>query len=171
MIISVVLKEKSESKPRYFQNTSDLYSLLSDLSPFGSIPISVYIFRVCGAFDVTVFDLSLKMSENIGNLYVRSESEEEVSTAQNSPKKSTSLSSLRSLRDTFKRSESRASQTSLASATISETPDDGSDSVSPVVKASKSFACVSSKTDKQSQATKLLNTLRFVTKLFKYSRE
>lgn len=97
------------------------------------------------------------MSENIGNLYVRSESEEEVSTAQNSPKRSTSLSSLRSLRDTFKRSESRASQTSLASATISEAPDNGSDSVSPVVKASKSFLCVSSKTDEQSQATKLLN--------------
>lgn len=56
------------------------------------------------------------MSENIGNLYVRAESEEEVvSPTNSSPRKSTSLSSLRNLRDTFKRSESRTSQTSLAS--------------------------------------------------------
>lgn len=56
------------------------------------------------------------MSENIGNLYVRTESEEEVNNSSSgSPKKSTSLSSLRNLRDTFKRSESRTSQTSLAS--------------------------------------------------------
>lgn len=80
------------------------------------------------------------MSETIGNLYVRTESEEEVSVVQNSPKKSTSLSSLRSLRDTFKRSESRTSQTSLASSTICET----SNNCSPVVKASKfCFFCFS----------------------------
>lgn len=79
------------------------------------------------------------MSENIGNLYVRAESEEEVSasTVNNSPKKSASLSSLRNLRDTFKRSEVRSSQTSLASTTISETPDNTEGSLSPVVKASE----------------------------------
>lgn len=54
------------------------------------------------------------MSETIGNLYVRAESEEEILNSNGSPKKSTSLSSLRNLRDTFKRSESRTSQTSLA---------------------------------------------------------
>lgn len=56
------------------------------------------------------------MCENIGNMYVRAESEEEVhsGSGNGSPKKSTSLSSLRNLRDTFKRSESRTSQTSLA---------------------------------------------------------
>lgn len=81
-----------------------------------------------------------KMSENIGNLYVRAESEEEVANAMNSsPKKSTSLSSLRNLRDTFKRSESRASQTSLASATTKndEVFDSGSYSASAVAKAGK----------------------------------
>ncbi|XP_055323880.1 RUN and FYVE domain-containing protein 2 isoform X3 [Sitodiplosis mosellana] len=67
------------------------------------------------------------MSENIGNLYVSAESEEEVSTVGGSPRKSTSLSSLRSLRDTFKRSESRTSQTSLASTSKVETSDNGSD--------------------------------------------
>lgn len=75
------------------------------------------------------------MSENIGNLYVRAESEEEVSSVSASPKKSTSLSSLRSLRDTFKRSESRTSQLSVASATKSETLDN--DTESPVIKAGK----------------------------------
>lgn len=72
-----------------------------------------------------------KMSENIGNLYVRAESEEEVANPMNSsPKKSTSLSSLRNLRDTFKRSESRTSQTSLASSNTKndEVFDSGSDS-------------------------------------------
>lgn len=62
-----------------------------------------------------------EMSEQIGHLYVRAESEEEVhsgSGSNGSPKKSTSLSSLRNLRDTFKRSESRASQTSLAASTL-----------------------------------------------------
>lgn len=71
------------------------------------------------------------MSENIGNLYVRAESEEEVSTVNSSsPRKSTSLSSLRNLRDTFKRSESRTSQTSLASTSKIETSDNGTDSTS-----------------------------------------
>lgn len=70
------------------------------------------------------------MSEIVGNLYVRTESEEEVNTVFNSPKKSTSLSSLRNLRDTFKRSESRTSQTSLASASKSETNDNAWDTVS-----------------------------------------
>lgn len=78
------------------------------------------------------------MSENIGNLYVRAESEEEVANPMNSsPKKSTSLSSLRNLRDTFKRSESRTSQTSLAATKNDETGDNLS-SDSAVVKASKS---------------------------------
>lgn len=70
------------------------------------------------------------MSEQIGNLYVRAASEEEVqsgSGSNGSPKKSTSLSSLRSLRDTFKRSESRASKSSLAaSTTINENNESGS---------------------------------------------
>lgn len=78
-----------------------------------------------------------KMSENIGNLYVRAESEEEVSVASSSPRKSTSLSSLRNLRDTFKRSESRTSQTSLVSASKSESLDNGSDTISPIAKASE----------------------------------
>lgn len=81
------------------------------------------------------------MSENIGNLYVRAESEEEVAAnlLNSSPKKSTSLSSLRSLRDTFKRSESRTSQTSLASATAKndEVFDSASDSASAAAKAGK----------------------------------
>lgn len=78
------------------------------------------------------------MSEPIGNLYVRTESEEEVSSVNASPKKSTSLSSLRSLRDTFMRSESRASQLSVVSATKSETIDNETEpDVSPVVKAGK----------------------------------
>lgn len=82
------------------------------------------------------------MSENIGNLYVRAGSEEEVSTVSSSPKKSTSLSSLRSLRDTFKRSESRTSQTSLASANQSEILDNGAfDTISPVVLASELSFC------------------------------
>ena len=52
-----------------------------------------------------------EMSEN---LFVRrSESEDDGNASVASPKKSTSLSSLRSLRDTFKRSESSTSQTSL----------------------------------------------------------
>lgn len=71
------------------------------------------------------------MSEQIGNLYVRAASEEEVhsgSGSNGSPKKSTSLSSLRNLRDTFKRSESRASQSSLAAST---TKQDNNDSGSP----------------------------------------
>lgn len=59
------------------------------------------------------------MSENTGNLYVRTDSEDDYTansgTGNGTPKKSTSLSSLRSLRDTFIRSESRTSQTSLAS--------------------------------------------------------
>lgn len=69
------------------------------------------------------------MTENIGNLYVRTESEEEFSNnGNNSPKMSTSLSSLKSLRDTFKRSESRASQTSLANTSIkNEAINNGSD--------------------------------------------
>lgn len=72
------------------------------------------------------------MSENIGNLYVRAESEEEVSAVNNSPKKSTSLSSLRSLRDTFKRSESRTSQTSLASnSKIEQSTDNSFEIISP----------------------------------------
>lgn len=56
------------------------------------------------------------MSENIGNLYVRAESEDDVNngSTNGSPKKSTSLSSLRNLRDTFRRSESRTSQSSFA---------------------------------------------------------
>lgn len=78
------------------------------------------------------------MSENIGNLYVRAGSEEEVNSVNASPKKSTSLSSLRSLRDTFKRSESRTSQLSEVSATKSETIDNGTEPVSPVIKAGKS---------------------------------
>lgn len=80
------------------------------------------------------------MSENIGNLYVRAESEEDVNTqvSGSSPRKSTSLSSLRNLRDTFKRSESRTSQTSLASTSKIEAADNGSDGTS---------------TDKQSEYT------------------
>lgn len=105
------------------------------------------------------------MSENIGNLYVRAESEEEVSAVNNSPKKSTSLSSLRSLRDTFKRSESRASQTSLASATISETPDNESDSVSAVVKASEYFEF---QNDKNNVKSPKIATLAFVTQIYKH---
>lgn len=56
------------------------------------------------------------MSENFGTLYVRTDSEDDQSTAtaSSTPKKSTSLSSLRSLRDTFKRTESQSSQVSLA---------------------------------------------------------
>lgn len=79
------------------------------------------------------------MSENIGNLYVRAaaESEEEVSTVSSSPRKSTSLSSLRNLRDTFKRSESRTSQTSLASNSKIETSDNGSDTASTDTKPSE----------------------------------
>lgn len=77
------------------------------------------------------------MSEIIGNLYVRAESEEEVNIVNNSPKKSTSLSSLRSLRDTFKRSESRTSQTSLASASKIETIDNGQSYTVPAANASK----------------------------------
>lgn len=73
------------------------------------------------------------MSENIGNLYVRAESEEEVASVNASPKKSTSLSSLRSLRDTFKRSESRTSQISEVSGAKSETFDNEPES--PVAKA------------------------------------
>lgn len=49
------------------------------------------------------------------NLYVRVDSEEDQgSNASNTPKKSTSLSSLRNLRDSFKRSDSTSSQFSLA---------------------------------------------------------
>lgn len=49
------------------------------------------------------------------NLYVRVDSEDDQSTnASNTPKKSTSLSSLRNLRDSFKRSDSSSSQLSLA---------------------------------------------------------
>lgn len=81
------------------------------------------------------------MSENIGNLYVRADSEEEMASSlvNSSPKKSTSLSSLRNLRDTFKRSESRASQSSLASATAKndEVFDNVSDSASAVAQAGK----------------------------------
>lgn len=72
------------------------------------------------------------MSENIGNLYVRTESEEEVSTVNSSPKKSTSLSSLRSLRDSLIRSESRTSQISIASTSKTEPIDNGSDSYSTI---------------------------------------
>lgn len=56
------------------------------------------------------------MSENIGNLYVRADSEEEFNNGSEfgTPKSST-LSSLRNLRDTFKRYEIRASQYSLNS--------------------------------------------------------
>lgn len=62
------------------------------------------------------------MSEHIGNLYVRAESEDDpTSTASNTPKKSTSLSSLRSLRDTFKRSESTSSQLSIPNNGTDET--------------------------------------------------
>lgn len=66
-------------------------------------------------------------------LYVRSESDEDVITFYSSPKKSTSLSSLRNLRDTFKRSESRTSQTSLASSSKIEPFDNTSDTISTSV--------------------------------------
>lgn len=55
------------------------------------------------------------MEESSGKLYVRDrgESEDDPNNDRNgSPTKSSSLSSLRSLRDTFKRSESRTSQSS-----------------------------------------------------------
>lgn len=54
------------------------------------------------------------MSDNIGNLYVRTRADSEDDQGTSSPKKSTSLSSLRNLRDTFKRSESTSSQTTSA---------------------------------------------------------
>lgn len=76
------------------------------------------------------------MSENIGNLYVRNESEEEVAAVGGSPTKSTSLSSLRNLRETFKRSESRTSQTSLASTSKAEL-DNSSDTISSDAKTSE----------------------------------
>lgn len=67
-------------------------------------------------FVLFLFCFVATMAENIGNLYVRSESEEEVNNSGNgSPKKSSTFSSFRNLRDTFKRSESRTSQTSLSS--------------------------------------------------------
>lgn len=59
------------------------------------------------------------MSENIGQLYIRNDSEDEpnngvsgTGAAALSAIKSPSLSSLRNLRDTFKRSDSVSSQTS-----------------------------------------------------------
>lgn len=56
------------------------------------------------------------MSENIGNLYVRADSEEEFNNGSEiGTSKSSTLSSLRNLRDTFKRYEIRASQYSLNS--------------------------------------------------------
>lgn len=58
------------------------------------------------------------------NLYVRVDSEDDqTTTASSTPKKSTSLSSLRNLRDSFKRSDSSSSQLSLANngATVDET--------------------------------------------------
>lgn len=48
------------------------------------------------------------------NLYVRVESEDDQSNGPGTPKKSTSLSSLRNLRESFKRSDSASSQVSLA---------------------------------------------------------
>lgn len=78
------------------------------------------------------------MTENIGNLFVRAESEEEFSNnGNNSPKMSTSLSSLKSLRDTFKRSESRASQTSLANTSTKNEAINGSQATA--TKSSKFF--------------------------------
>lgn len=63
------------------------------------------------------------------NLYVRVDSEEDpIATASNTPKKSTSLSSLRNLRDSFKRSDSSSSQLSLAN---NGTGDDGSQPKKP----------------------------------------
>lgn len=76
-------------------------------------------------------DIIKSMSETIGHLYVRSESEDDNaanSMGNRSPTKSTSLSSLRSLRDSFIRSESRTSQASLAStSTKSESVNEQSD--------------------------------------------
>lgn len=59
------------------------------------------------------------MEESFGNLYIRdrTESEDDVNSENNgSPSKSSSVSSLRNIRDTFKRSESRSSQSSTVGA-------------------------------------------------------
>lgn len=87
------------------------------------------------------------MSENIGHLYVRTDSEDDAgATGNGSPKKSTSLASLLSLRDTFKRSESRTSQTSLAStSTKSETINEESDADKR--KSGKSFQSIGERKD------------------------
>lgn len=79
------------------------------------------------------------MSENIGNLYVRSDSEEEINNSGNgTPKKSSTFSSLRNLRDTFKRSETRTSQSSLSS--IHNEPNYSTfDNNAPVTKSGKCF--------------------------------
>lgn len=70
------------------------------------------------------------MTDSTSGLFVRAESEDDPANSSiSSAKKSTSLSSLRSLRDTFKRSESRTSQTSLpvdsSKSTISNETDSG----------------------------------------------
>lgn len=79
------------------------------------------------------------MSENIVNLYVRADSEEEVHNSGNgTPKKSSTFSSLRNLRDTFKRSETRTSQSSLSS--IHNEPNYSTfDNNAPAIKSSKCF--------------------------------
>lgn len=81
------------------------------------------------------------MSENIGNLYVRTDSEEEVNNSGNeTPKKSSTFSSLRNLRDTFKRSETRTSQSSLSSKSIHNEPINSTfDNNAPAIKSGKCF--------------------------------
>lgn len=81
------------------------------------------------------------MSENIGNLYVRTDSEEEVNNSGNeTPKKPSTFSSLRNLRDTFKRSETRTSQSSLSSTSIHNEPiNSTSDNNAPAIKSGKCF--------------------------------
>lgn len=78
------------------------------------------------------------MTDSTSALYVRTDSEDDpANSSTSSPKKSTSLSSLRSLRDTFKRSESRTSQTSLpVDAKSTNSNDDSGDK-----KAGKSIMC------------------------------
>lgn len=81
------------------------------------------------------------MSENIGNLYVRNDSEEEANNSGNgTPKKSSTFSSLRNLRDTFKRSETQTSQSSLSSTSINNEPiDSTSDNNAPAIQTGKCF--------------------------------
>lgn len=72
------------------------------------------------------------MSDNTGNLYVRAESEEEVHSGSNgTPKKSTSLSSLRNLRDTFIRSDRRTSQTSMTASAVRNEENESNSSKKP----------------------------------------